>query len=157
MFTVPPTVQATRLSICRACSHFNNEWGTCGRPLVGRTLTKEEIKEIEADNTITRNRSKIKLCGCVMKIKTRLTFAECPIGKWDKHVNLSKAERREIMAFVTEVKERGHMKRSDVERLYGYGERVSGMKQEAQMCGRCVKDMIDKIYRTLKQDDESRI
>jgi len=124
---------------------------------VGRPLTKEEIKEIETDNTITRNRSKIKLCGCVMKIKTRLTFAECPIGKWNKHVNLSKTERKEIMAFVTEVRGRGHLKRSDVERLYGYGEMLSGMKQEAKMCGACVKDMLDKIYRTLKQEDESRI
>lgn len=26
-----------------------------------------------------------KKCGCIMKLKTKLPFAECPIGKWGKH------------------------------------------------------------------------
>lgn len=154
MFTVPPNEQGRRLSICRACEHYNQEWGTCGRPLVGRTLTKEEIAEAEAANIVTWKRSKMKLCGCVMKIKTRLTFAECPVGKWHKYIDLTKKERKEIMEFVTTVRDRGYLTRQDVERLYGYGEKVSGMKHEVKMCGSCVKDMIDKIYRTLKQEEE---
>ena len=27
-----------------------------------------------------------KKCGCFMKVKTRVAKAECPIGKWNKHV-----------------------------------------------------------------------
>ena len=41
-----------RISICEGCEHF--------------------IK-------ITKQCSK---CGCFMKLKTRLTDASCPIGKW---------------------------------------------------------------------------
>jgi hypothetical protein len=25
-----------------------------------------------------------KKCGCFMKVKTRVSFAECPLGKWGK-------------------------------------------------------------------------
>jgi len=56
------------------------------------------------------------------------------------------------MAFVTEVRERGYLNRADVEKLYGYGEQVSGQKHEVKMCPSCVRDMIDKIYRTLKEE-----
>jgi hypothetical protein len=28
--------------------------------------------------------SQCKECGCVMKLKTHLVHAECPIGKWSK-------------------------------------------------------------------------
>ena len=152
MFTVPPEVQSKRLSTCRRCEFYNLEFGTCGTPLVGRAFTKDEIVEIEKANTITKNRSKIRLCGCIMKLKTRLTFAECPVNRWGKFINLTNKQKAEIMSFVTEVRERGYLNRADVEKLYGYGEQVSGQKHEVQMCPSCVRDMIDKIYRTLKEE-----
>ena len=154
MFVVPQDIQSRRLSTCRSCEFYNSEYGTCGTPLIGRALTKEEIIEIEKANTITKHRSKIRLCGCVMKLKTRLTFADCPVGKWSKFITLTNNQKKEIMAFVTEVRERGYLNRADVEKLYGYGEQVSGQKHEVKMCASCVKDMIDKIYRTLKEESK---
>jgi hypothetical protein len=153
MFIVPQEVLAKRLSTCRACEYFNKDFGTCGTPLVGRPLTKEEIADIEKQNIVSWKRSKYKLCGCVMKAKARLTFAECPVSKWQKFVKLTKKEQKEMMEFVTTIRERGYLTRKEVEQLYGYAETVSGQKHEVKMCGSCVKDMVDKIYRTLKQEE----
>jgi len=36
-----------------------------------------------------------KECGCVMKLKTKLPNASCPLGKWDVVVNLHKGEINE--------------------------------------------------------------
>jgi len=43
-----------RFNVCLACPRFFKPTGQC------------------------------KECGCFMRIKTRLKFAECPIGKWGK-------------------------------------------------------------------------
>jgi hypothetical protein len=49
---VTDTVQEERLTICRVCPEF-------------LALTTQ-----------------CKKCGCIMKIKTKLELASCPIGKW---------------------------------------------------------------------------
>lgn len=76
MFIVPPAIQAERLNTCRACKWYNKKFGTCGTPVVGSDEYDED--EIEIRNTKTHYRKKIKLCGCFMNVKTKLTFASCP-------------------------------------------------------------------------------
>jgi hypothetical protein len=49
---VDPSVQKERFAICAECPK------------------------------LTKLTSQCKLCGCFMKIKTKLAHAECPIGKW---------------------------------------------------------------------------
>lgn len=53
-----------RMNICRTCQHFTKV-GTCGTPVWGERLPNGE-----------------ELCGCVMKVKTKLKRSKCPIGKW---------------------------------------------------------------------------
>jgi hypothetical protein len=45
-----------RYEICKACDHYISLTTQCTQ------------------------------CGCIMKLKTALPFAECPIGKWGKIV-----------------------------------------------------------------------
>ena len=46
-------IRKERLDICRQCEHYFKPTGTC------------------------------KKCGCFMRVKTTLSFTECPIGKWE--------------------------------------------------------------------------
>lgn len=64
------TVQKERLETCKKCKFFNEEFGTCGKPFPA----KEEV---------TYYGKKYKLCGCIMKVKSKLAFASCPVGKWE--------------------------------------------------------------------------
>ena len=50
--TVPEDVRQARWDICESCDKLYKPTNSC------------------------------KLCGCFMKIKTTLPFAECPIKKW---------------------------------------------------------------------------
>lgn len=61
-------LSAERMKVCKACKHYTKA-GTCGTPVVG-----EEITET--------NGEKVYLCGCIMKLKTKLIDAECPLNKW---------------------------------------------------------------------------
>ena len=64
MFIVSAQTRANRLNTCRGCEHFVESTQSCG-PLVTEAFTDS------------------KLCGCHMPTKTRLKWAECPLGKWE--------------------------------------------------------------------------
>ncbi len=49
---VAAEISVKRMDICRSCEHFINATTQC------------------------------KECGCIMKLKTKLPNAECPVGKW---------------------------------------------------------------------------
>lgn len=59
-----------RLSQCTYCEYsVKNKIGiTCGTIIVGDVIYHEN--------------KQVNLCGCIMKIKTKLTNAKCPINKW---------------------------------------------------------------------------
>ena len=52
----------TRLAECRDCEHFIKATSQC------------------------------KKCGCFMKVKTRLSTARCPIGKWEREFDFIKGK-----------------------------------------------------------------
>ena len=52
----------------------------------------EKCEHLETDEKFGKTYSKCNQCGCFMKIgdqyiKTRVSTAACPIGKWDKEYN----------------------------------------------------------------------
>jgi len=61
-------LSAERMRICKSCEHLTKA-GTCGTPILGEEITQQ-------------NGDKVYLCGCVMKLKTKLIDAECPLNKW---------------------------------------------------------------------------
>ena len=52
-YFVANEIRKERLGICKKCLHFFKLTGTC------------------------------KKCGCFMRVKTSLSFTECPIGLWE--------------------------------------------------------------------------
>lgn len=54
--------------LARLLSMFSLETGTCGTPIIGKTIVYKE--------------KTVKLCGCIMKFKTELHESKCPIEKW---------------------------------------------------------------------------
>jgi hypothetical protein len=150
MFTVPPKVQTERLSICHSCPHFKKATGSCGTLIVGNALTAEQIAQAEKENTVTRNKSKKRLCGCVMRIKTRLILAECPLNKWGKY-EVTEQTLKEMRKFIDGLNGRSTMTAEEVHKLYGYASSLSGVRMTPTTCGSCVKEVIDKMRQTIKE------
>jgi hypothetical protein len=150
MFIVPPKVQTERLSICHNCPHFRKATGSCGTLILGNSLTREEMSKAMQENTIIRNRSKKILCGCIMRIKTRLILAECPLGKWGKY-EVTEASLKEMRKFIDGLNGRSSMTAEEVRLLYGYATKLSGTPMVPTTCGSCVKDIIEKMRQTIKE------
>lgn len=59
-----------RMEICRRCD-YKKKLGrslTCGTPIIGEKINIVGVSYV--------------LCGCLMRIKTKIKSAKCPIGKW---------------------------------------------------------------------------
>ena len=61
-----------RLAVCNGCEHSHPILGqiTCGTPLMGETIIVDD--------------KKVKLCGCVMALATKVESKTCPLNKWKK-------------------------------------------------------------------------
>lgn len=152
MFTVPAKVHQDRLSICHACKHFRKATGSCGTLIVGNKLSKEETAQVNAENTVTRNRSKIKLCGCVMRIKAKLILAECPVGKWGKF-KVTDADLKKMRKFIDGLQGRDTLTWNEVVQIYAYGSTLSEVDMKATTCPSCVREMLEKVRLTIKERD----
>ena len=69
-YFVTNEIRKERLDICKKCLHFFKPTGNC------------------------------KKCGCFMRVKTSLSFTECPIGLWEstKEIEQPKEEPKHISA-----------------------------------------------------------
>lgn len=61
-----------RFETCKRCTFSKRlllDIVTCGTPVTGEVITVEG--------------KDIKLCGCIMKLKSKLPDAKCPLKLWD--------------------------------------------------------------------------
>lgn len=147
-FISPASVQQKRLEICKGCKWAKNTIGvlTCGTPIVGNSVDDEKI------NIVGHKRKKIKLCGCVMKAKVKLSFAECPAGKWSyfKYDRVkyevdygTKQMFIEFMDMLDAVK--GRYEHEMIVKIISWASRLSGQLVEHTTCGPCVRAIIKEL------------
>lgn len=152
---VPKDIQDGRMNICRQCKFYNTNGTkpTCGRPIIGRELTPEEIEELEQENVVTFYRRKTRLCGCYLKEKTKYSFTSCPIGKWGKY-RLSDEETKELKAFISELPTKGIYKSENILQLKEWFTRMTGSKKSIPNCPSCLKQLIKAFQEQLNKSDE---
>ena len=152
---VPKSVQDGRLMICRQCKYFNPNGNrpTCGTPIIGDALTKEQLEEIDKENHVTFYRRKTRLCGCFLKEKTKYTFTSCPIAKWGKY-RLSEEETKQFQTFMHELPTKGILKRENILQLREWFVKMTGSKKVIPMCPRCILDLITAMKAQLNEIDE---
>ena len=94
MFTVPPAIRDHRIKTCQECKYYKKTTMSCGTLIIGDSVPEE--------NEFNYRKKKVRLCGCVMPVKTKLVFAKCPLNKWDSF-RLSKEEIDELKQFVNDL------------------------------------------------------
>ena len=132
MFIVSAQTRANRLNTCRGCEHFVEATQSCG-PLVTEAFTDS------------------KLCGCHMPTKTRLKWAECPLGKWEAVI--TSEQLAEVKAFLDIVdNDVRSLTDQDLADLYN---RIFGTKERATSCGGCNRKMLKTLKKLINESNRN--
>jgi hypothetical protein len=139
MFTVPPAIRDSRMKTCQECKHYRKTTMSCGTLIVGNSVPEE--------NEFNYRKKKVRLCGCVMPVKTKLIFAKCPLNKWDSF-RLSKEEIAELREFVGGLP-LSSLSREQVKKLYEMKSKLTGRRENPSTCGSCVAGLIKEFKNQL--------
>ena len=108
-----------RISICNSCPHFRKSLSQC------------------------------KKCGCFMKVKAKIAFTRCPIGKWERENDLTKDQLSILKRLLKQIgsDKINHSDNVGVTNLYN---EIFGMKKKVSKCGSCVAQTINELKEVLK-------
>lgn len=147
---VPPQISTQRMNACLGCKYFKANTKSCGTLFLGDKLSVEESARIQEENKITFRKKRIRLCGCRMPVKTKLAFAQCPIGKW-KPFYLEANEMNELREFMSSLPRTGRITSAEVTKIYDWIYRITKIK--LPRCGDCVRQLIQEINSNLKSNE----
>lgn len=137
MFAANKT-QDDRITTCRKCKFYKKKSKTCGTPIVG--------------NTVTYRKKEHKLCGCFVDIKSRLRFAQCPLGKWSGENNITELEYKELKELlsytVSEVTREQNKEIAILHRKYLYS------NAKPSSCRSCVVKNINDLHKVIEQYEQ---
>ena len=140
---VPPAIATERLKACHSCKFYVKETGTCGPMIIGKTV----------EPTVTHYRKKVKLCGCFMKVKTKMAFAKCPIGTWHPY-KLSDIQQRKLKRFVDQLAKQSTISADDVRQLFAWKKELTGKHEQVTYCGSCVKELLSYFRKEVQHIEE---
>jgi hypothetical protein len=126
-----------RMAICKSCKHYRTSTNSCGTLLLG-----EEV---------TYRKKKVKLCGCVMPLKTQFKTSSCPIEKWHSTVDASALES--IREIVEQVNKTRKVNIDEATQLIEVYNKVFGANRDVKKaigCGGCMKEIIKEFNEVLK-------
>lgn len=144
MLFVSQNEKLERLRSCTACKYFEKSTGSCGPLIKGKRV---QVKG-----------KKVKLCGCVMKIKAGLKYAECPLEKWSSVY--TEDQWHDLRAFVETLQNRidtgGQVTLSgeDRQRLMDEYFRASGRREELGNCAACHRNMIKTMMKYVRETEQ---
>lgn len=130
-----------RLEICRTCKFFEASTQSCGPLIVGD----------EVETEVLFRKKSIKLCGCVMPIKAKLAFAQCPASKWSGVLSLD--EQIEFKRFLLDMKAQGKLEDKDLIKFYSFKDKATGAFNERSTCAPCVRKDINMFLESMKDVD----
>mgnify|MGYP003131610003 CR=1 FL=1 len=138
MFFISTQKRANRLEICRNCEHYIDLTRSCGTLGIG-----SEVKD--------ENDESVKLCGCVMPIKTRLKIASCPLKKWTSEI--SRKDIDIIKSILKDVDGVTSISHQQNEKLTEMWNKATGSKKKVSSCNSCVRKMITELTQFIKDDE----
>jgi len=133
MIFVDRKTREERMARCTSCEYYVAETRTCGTLLLGG-----EAKV---------GKRKVKLCGCVMPLKTKLKTSACPINKWSRQVDAETVKR--LRELVEKQGSDTRMKATDAHQMFELYNKAFGTKKQFTTCPSCVKQMWEDIKQSI--------
>lgn len=146
----PQSIQATRLEICHSCKFYKASTGSCGTLITGDSVENDEL-------TATHYRKKIKLCGCVVRAKVKLSVSRCPAEKWGRHtskkgaVPLTDEQIKNLGEFMKSLEGVNRVSNEVRENIYKWANKVSDTYVQPSTCSTCVAEIVDILKRIVKE------
>jgi hypothetical protein len=131
-----------RMAICKECPVYNSTTRTCGTPL---------NKLNPFAQPVTLDGVTFKPCGCFLDLKTKMTFQDCPAGKWPIVVDSEK--KKQAKELVQSVKATNVLTDPQRRLLAEFDELMKGSKGKVSSCVPCVNKMIDDLHNQLKSEE----
>ena len=131
-----------RMHICIECPVYNSTTRTCGMPL---------NKLNPFSKPVTLDGVTFKPCGCFLDLKTKMSFADCPAGKWPKIVDAELVEQAK--ALIEEVKRTNVLSDSNRKLLTQLDSIMKGTNTKVSSCIPCVNKIIDELHNQLKREE----
>ena len=133
MFVSSKKVSQERYATCQSCKYYVKSTDTCGPLGVG--------KRVQVDG------QKYKLCGCIMRVKTKLVVSACPIGKW--HRQITEAQYNAAKAWVAKHGAKHQLSREAAIELVELSNAVLGKNNKMSGCGSCLRSMAQEMKRAI--------
>ena len=142
-----------RYAICQGCKFFVKETRSCGPLILGRNLSPDELKSLE----VRHYKRKVRLCGCVMKLKTLLPFSSCPADKW-KAVEMNglspervAKKRDEMIGFLDRIKGKPTLGHKDIMELLEYIRFLYNKSVKVTNCDDCIRNYLDDLKKRVEE------
>tara|TARA_R110000787_G_scaffold55416_1_gene127912 strand:+ start:4388 stop:4801 length:414 start_codon:yes stop_codon:yes gene_type:complete len=137
MFLISAQKRSNRLEICKNCEHYLPSTKSCGTLGFGT--------EIELENG-----ERIKLCGCIMPIKTGLRISSCPLNKWASE--LSKDDLNNMKILLGELEGATTISGNQNTQLTELWNKASGGNKKVSSCNSCVRKTIQELKEFIKDE-----
>lgn len=135
-----------RRSICMACEFYNKQTKSCGTLLPLNLIKGKGGDLVELEG---RER-KVRLCGCYMPAKWKLSFSECSLpgehSKWGKTV--SKAQYKEVKDLLNNQVSSSEWNEKMLEIYNSTFTRTE--KDSSLTCGKCLQRMKKQLEELVK-------
>lgn len=137
MFLISAQKRSNRLEICKNCEHYLPSTKSCGTLGFG---TEIELEDGE----------KIKLCGCIMPIKTGLRISSCPLNKWTSE--LSKDDLENIKLLLKDLEGAVSISGNQNRQLTELWNKASGGLKQVTNCNTCIRKTIEELKEFIKDE-----
>lgn len=137
MFLISAQKRSNRLQICKTCEHFLPHTKSCGTIGIG--------SKVDAPDG-----SKVKLCGCIMTVKTRLKIASCPLKKWTSEISKSNLEK--IKSLLDDIDGLNTITGAQNKKLTELWNIAAGGNKTVSSCNSCVRQTIKDLKKLIKDE-----
>jgi len=137
MFVISAQKRANRMQICKECEHYITLTKSCGTLGIGTEVEDE-------------NGDKVKLCGCIMPIKTSLRISSCPLNKWTKYIRDEDIENIKIL--LKELDGKNVIRGNQILQLTELWNKASGGNKKVSSCNSCIRQTIKELNEFIKDE-----
>jgi hypothetical protein len=140
MIFIDRKTREERMSICKGCEHYNETTRSCGTLVLG-----DDLGELVS---VKGKKRKVRLCGCVMPMKTKFKTASCPLKKWVSKVDADAIKDLQKLVEIADKYQR--FSNEELKQFYkAYNQTFEAGKQLSS-CSSCVKQMVQEAREALK-------
>jgi len=129
------------MTICKGCEHYNETTRSCGTLVLGDDIG--ELVEVKG------KKRKVRLCGCVIPVKTKFKTASCPLKKWRSKVDADAL--KDLQKLVKIADQYRRFSNEELKQFYKAYNQTFEAAKELSSCSSCVRQMVQEAREAIKR------